>query len=518
MASLTWRLEHGQEALGPRHVLVLDEGAMSSDADMAKLLGAVEASGAKLIAVGDFRQLSSVGPGGALQALAARHPGHVWVLRDNLRQLDPAERLALEHLRHGNVRSAVGWYAEHGRVHPALGREAAMFQMVAAWADDVAEGRDALMLAYHRDAVEMLNRAGREVWEQLGKLSGPELEAPGGRRYRAGDRVVTLAPGPHRAWATSEKAIVSSVDPATQSLIARTDDGRQLHIGKDDIGADKLGYGFAMTAHRSQGATVGTTYALADGGGRELAYVTMSRARGESHVFVVANDLSSAAERLVWEWGRERRQSWAMDHKPEKSLAQLYAERARLAASLPPDRSGQLRTAEDDLARVDQDWRDLYDGAGRWASHPAGQAALAAREAAVEYQRAQERAEGPGLGPWSRHKAKRELRETGARFDRAQESWRHWGEPHARSLAAQRQGLDADVARLAHAQREREAVLERQPDILPRLAQLERDIGLQEQLETARHWQKLLEREQQRPLQREPGHRFDRGADLGIDL
>ena len=50
------------------------------------------------------------------------------------------------------------------------------------------------MLAYHRDSVETLNRAARAVWGKLGRLSGPELEAPGGRRFRAGDRVVTLSP------------------------------------------------------------------------------------------------------------------------------------------------------------------------------------------------------------------------------------------------------------------------------------------------------------------------------------
>jgi hypothetical protein len=60
--------------------------------------------------------------------------------------------------------------------------------MVAGWADDVAGGRDALMLAYLRDAVDTLNRAAREVWEELGKLSGPELLAPGGRRYRDNTR------------------------------------------------------------------------------------------------------------------------------------------------------------------------------------------------------------------------------------------------------------------------------------------------------------------------------------------
>jgi ATP-dependent exoDNAse (exonuclease V) alpha subunit len=198
VASLTWRLDHKRLALSPRHVLVLDEAAMTSDADVGKLLAAVEASGAKLVAVGDFHQLSSVGPGGALEALAARHPGHVWTLKDNLRQADPAERHALDHLRAGHVASAINWYAGQGRLHPAPTKNLAMYEMVKAWAYSVDKGRDALLVAYHRDAVETLNEVAREVWEKLGKLSGPEIEAPGGRRYRAGDRVITLAPGARR--------------------------------------------------------------------------------------------------------------------------------------------------------------------------------------------------------------------------------------------------------------------------------------------------------------------------------
>jgi hypothetical protein len=177
-----------------------------------------------------------------------------------------------------------------------------------------------------------------------------------------------------------------------------------------------------------------------------------------------------------------------------------------------------LRTATDDLARADQDAADLHDGAGRWAGHPAGHAARAAKEAAVEYQRAQERAESLGLGPWARHKARRELKEAGAHFDRAHEAWQQWGELHARSLEAQRQRLGTDVARLAQAQREREAFLERQPDVITRLASLDHDIGASEQLEIARRRQQLLEREQQRRLHHEFGYGFDRGADLGIDL
>ena len=66
-------------------------------------------------------------------------------------------------------------------------------------------------------------------------------------------------------------------------------------MGPEDIGSDRLAYAYAITAHRSQGSTVDVTYALEDGGGRELAYVAMSRARGESHVHVVAPSVAQAA-------------------------------------------------------------------------------------------------------------------------------------------------------------------------------------------------------------------------------
>ena len=85
-------------------------------------------------------------------------------------------------------------------------------RMAQAWAAEVAAGRDSLLLAYRRASVEALNQEARTAWEAMGQLSGPELEAPGGRRYRAGDRVIALAPGPGGAWATSQRAVVSSVD------------------------------------------------------------------------------------------------------------------------------------------------------------------------------------------------------------------------------------------------------------------------------------------------------------------
>ncbi len=65
--------------------------------------------------------------------------------------------------------------------------------------------------------------------------------------------------------------------------------------------------------HRSQGATVDVAHLFADGGGRELGYVAMSRARHLSQVHVVADSADLAGEDLVRDWSAERRQTWAID-------------------------------------------------------------------------------------------------------------------------------------------------------------------------------------------------------------
>ena len=92
IASLLWRIDHGQAHLDSRTVVVCDEAGMTDDPDMLRLLSETEAAGSKLIIVGDHRQLGAVGPGGSLQALVARHQGSVHALRENVRQADPEER------------------------------------------------------------------------------------------------------------------------------------------------------------------------------------------------------------------------------------------------------------------------------------------------------------------------------------------------------------------------------------------------------------------------------------------
>jgi conjugative relaxase-like TrwC/TraI family protein len=390
IASLLWRLDRGQVSLDARTVVVCDEAGVCDDPAMLRLLTEAEVAGAKLIIVGDHRQLGAVGSGGSLEALVARHQGSVHALRQNVRQADPEERAVLAQLRAGSVEQAVNWYADHGRINIATGRDQALDQTVAAWAKDITGGSQSTIMAWRRANVTALNTRARETMRQAGLLSGPELHVAGAS-YQAGDRIVTLAPSAGGQLVTSQRGQVTAVLPDTGGLTLRMDEGQIHTLGPDQIGPDQLALGYATTVHRCQGSTTERAHLFADGGGRELAYVAMSRACQTVHVHAVADNIDQAVEDLAWDWSRERRQAWAIDtgtptdqgrHPVEIEAdqqtpgnlraalgrARLMAERAALAA-VPerpaPALQGRVASLDRHIQLLDQrlePWKNPFGG------------------------------------------------------------------------------------------------------------------------------------------------------------
>ncbi len=104
-------------------------------------------------------------------------------------------------------------------------------------------------------------------------------------------------------------------------------------------------------------------------------------------------------------------------------------------------------------------------------------AARAVKEAAVEHQRTKQLSENPGLGRWSRHKARRALAEAGHRLDKAVLAWENTGQPYATRLEDQRERLGAEAALLEQARASREQFFADHPDVPSRPAELDRAIA-----------------------------------------
>lgn len=292
-------------ALGPGAVLVVDEAGVIGTHMLGRLLGAAERSGARVVLIGDHHQLPEVDTGGAFRALA-RDP--TATLNVNRRQERRWERHALAQLRHGAVGAALEAYKASGRLHISAHLEDAMDELVAGWGG--APG--SLMVAATRAEVEGLNRRARELLASRGALAGPEVDF-GERSFRVGEAVVALRVDRRIGLRNGERGVVIGLDEL--GVVARMEDGRTQAIPAS-YAAEHLDWGYALTAHKSQGITVGSTHVLGtEALYRELGYTGMSRGRVENHLYVVLGE-DDVAETLTQRLERSAGQHLATESLP----------------------------------------------------------------------------------------------------------------------------------------------------------------------------------------------------------
>ncbi len=521
-ASLLWRLQHGRERLDASTVLIVDEAGMVDDPAMLALLTAAEFHGSKVIVVGDHHQLGAVGPGGGLEALTTRHPDAVHHLADNIRQQDPAERAALEQLRSGSVAEAVAFYASHGRIDHHEDRWDALLATTAAWHTDLDDGHDTIMLAWRRADVAQLNHFARLHRRAAGHLGDTSVDANGGRRYSAGDHVVALAPDPDRRFVTSQRGTVTAIDKTTGTITVDFNSGQPaVTLSGEVIDAHHLDHAYATTVHRAQGATVDRAHVYANGGGRELTYVALSRAREFSMIHCVADSIDQAAEDLERDWNADRRQRWTLDTDLPAApgqpcrpallpgteaglrLGRLRAERAAIHAAMPaePDYLALHQRRQE----VTDHFEELRTGTGRYTNTPTGAAAQNRIAAEHGLQRAARHAERRELSRWQRRKANRLVEQHQKAVDQTHEAWLSIGGPIEQDLTAQLEVLDSAQAQLGPERLQREAWLLEHPTALERVAALDQEVHRLETDANVATPNRLQHHRQLRPNQRDPG-------------
>jgi ATP-dependent exoDNAse (exonuclease V) alpha subunit len=293
------RLRHAlsrSAALAPGSVLIVDEAGMVGTRDLAALADAADAAGAKLVLVGDDRQLPEIEAGGAFPALADRL-GAI-ELTEVRRQREAWDRDALAELRHGQIELFAREYHQHGRLVSAPSAERAREALVDDWFESHQRGEHALMIAHRRRDVADLNARARKRLRDAGRLGPDELEVDD-RGFAIGDRVVTTR---------NDRAL--DVVNGHAGRLAAIEDGR-LKIERDDRTIDipdsyardgHLDHAYASTAHRAQGATVDRTFVLgSDELYREWGYTALSRHRDEARFYISASPdfLNRAPEPLT---------------------------------------------------------------------------------------------------------------------------------------------------------------------------------------------------------------------------
>jgi ATP-dependent exoDNAse (exonuclease V) alpha subunit len=213
--------------LDARTVLVVDEAGMVGTRQLAELLDHADEADAKVVLVGDHRQLPEIEAGGVFRGLVAR--GHAIALEENRRQEQPWEREALDLLREGRAGEALDAYQQHGRLHTAATAADVRGLLVADWWQSRERGEPGVMLALRRSDVADLNQRARALMMAADALSGPELtvDEP---VFCVGDEVVCLQNDRCLGVANGTRGTVTALDTEARTLTLTGPDGRELNL------------------------------------------------------------------------------------------------------------------------------------------------------------------------------------------------------------------------------------------------------------------------------------------------
>ena len=288
-------------------VLLVDEAGMVSTPKFQQILQLAQERGALVRALGDYRQLSAVGSGGALR-LVDREVGAAH-LDELFRFKNPDEAAATLVLREPPLvgdDKPFDWYKDQGRV--VAGESDVMVEQVfTAWRDDTTAGKQSIMIASTNETVGKLNDLAQAHAMERGHVH-PEhgsVRLHNEARAHVGDVVVTRQ-NARRLTVNGGQDFVKNGD---LWRVAQVHDNGAMtvqhleHGGKVTLpaayAAQSVELGYAATIHRAQGATVDTAHALVDSStDRAGAYVALTRGRESNTLYVSLGDGQSRDEVL----------------------------------------------------------------------------------------------------------------------------------------------------------------------------------------------------------------------------
>ena len=275
-------------------VLLVDEAGMVSTPKFQQILQLAQERGALVRALGDYRQLSAVGSGGALR-LVDREVGATH-LDELFRFKNPDEAAATLALREPPLVGAdapFDWYKDQGRV-VAGESDVMVMQVFTAWRDDTTAGKQSIMIASTNETVGKLNDLAQAHAMERGHVRPEQgsVRLHNEARAHVGDVVVTRQ-NARRLTVNSGQDFVKNGD---LWRVVGLEDGMLTvqhleHGGKVTLPgsyvAASVELGYASTIHRAQGATVDTAHALVDSStDRAGAYVALTRGREENRLYV----------------------------------------------------------------------------------------------------------------------------------------------------------------------------------------------------------------------------------------
>ena len=364
--SLLLALDSGKIKLDRKTILCVDEAGMLSSNLTSRLAVHANRTGAKLAMIGDDRQLQPIEAGGAFRAL--KEELGAAQLTQIFRQRDEWARDAVHAFADGDSGKAIAAYAERGLVGIGADADDTKARLVADWnSERVDDGRSSIILAGMRKDVRDLNELARAERVQAGEIEqGETVQTEQGKRdFAKGDRILFLKNDKRVGVKNGQLGTIEAIERegGSHALVVRRDSGEVVSFNTADY--DRVDHGYATTVHKAQGVTVDRAYVLTGQmHDRELSYVSMSRSRQETRLYVDASKYKLAAA-VAQQMNRSNQKGTTLDAAKPSNLTKADVVDAVLAKSKPADWSRYRGLLGDQTGRSASNERQEEPGQGK---------------------------------------------------------------------------------------------------------------------------------------------------------
>ncbi len=311
------REQHAPVKLTAKTILVVDEAGMVDTRTMQAVVAAVTRAKAKLVLVGDSRQLQPIQAGAPFKAIAEKLGGAQ--LNEIRRQTEPWAREMVKLFSEGKAGEALKLADARGLVQQAPTMEQLRGKLIGDWkGDGLTKPQENLILAANNADASALNRQAQQARQAAGKLgrSGVKIN---GQKIHQGDRVLFGKNARTLGIQNGSLATVAKID--RRVLQVRLDNGQRVNVSLRHYPQEKISLGYAVTTHKAQGMTVKNAFVLVDPiqQGRELTYVQASRASATTRFYVDEATAGRQLREIAEKMGRSRSKELASALRQERA-------------------------------------------------------------------------------------------------------------------------------------------------------------------------------------------------------
>lgn len=290
--SFLYGIEKNKININKNTILVVDEAGMVNALLLKGVLAKAKEVKAKVVLVGDPKQLQPIGPGGPFRAFT-ESIGFAELSNIRRQKVEWQKQASLDFAAQ-RTSKAFAQYDKNKKVALKETSNDAFAKIATNYVEDKQQGKDTAILAAKNTEVDALNAAVRSVLKQSGKIGEERsFETQKGEKYfSVGDRVILLKNDSKLGVSNGDIGKVVGVEKNKLEIKLGN---KQKNISVSASQYNHISHGYATTVYKAQGSTFDRAHVYLGNWGwnKQTAYVAFTRHREDLSIYASKEDFAN---------------------------------------------------------------------------------------------------------------------------------------------------------------------------------------------------------------------------------